>query len=93
MRKPDIELWYMAHKQEVVRHFSGRYGTDTVAAEDALQDVIVHLLARQNVYKRLTHEEFERVIWRGVDNRLKTMYTKEVKRRQVEGNYARERDD
>lgn len=92
MQRTQIETWYAANRQQVVQAFAGKYGSDTVEAEDALQDVVLHLLGCQHIYKRLTIDGFKRLMWTAIDNRLKSLYTQSIKRRQREGNFARGMD-
>lgn len=70
--------------------FAGKYGCDTGTVEEALQDVMVAVLNHQEVYSHKTYNDMERLIWRSIDNRLKYLYARSIKRRQIEGEYVDE---
>ena len=83
-----LEQWYSENRMNVLYEFAGRYGTSTEMVADALQDIMLHLLAKPDRYKRILKGHVEGFIYVAVSNRLKKMFTREMRRKIVEGTYA-----
>jgi DNA-directed RNA polymerase specialized sigma24 family protein len=89
MENWELEVWYKNNRRKVIRHFAGKYGTETVSAEDALQDVMVRLLALERPLRTKTVDEVEKIIWVAVDNALKQQYNTYKRRCEGEQAYAK----
>lgn len=67
------------YRQSLLYTYSGKYGCGAEIVEDALQDIILRFLEK-HTYRDRTEEHMTRLIWIGVEHRMRTNNRTEVRR-------------